>query len=307
MTNRELLWQLFAGGALTVACACSDPGTAPLAVNLVVTVTTTGVDTDPDNYLLLIGTDFQTLQVQPTVRINLRLDAGTYDVRLDDLATNCSVAGADLVQVTLSESELTTVAVAVECHAVTGQVRVTTATIGRDFPGWYQATLTASGGAKSETTVPANAAGTIGNLSPDVYEVALSGLSPNCRMTGPAIQTATVTVGGLAYAVAPINFAVECTATAGDLRLVATTTGVLPQFGYSMWLDGESIEDNYGDFILLPLNGNRLLRRISPGSHTVELRRIPANCSVEGANPRSVTVVLGAVSEEKFHINCVAS
>ena len=87
----------------------------------------------------------------------------------------------------------------------------------------------------------------------------------------------------------------------------ATTTGVIPnQYGYTMWVDGELVVDNYGDYILLPLNGARLLRRRSPGSHTVELRRVPANCSVEGANPRSVTVILGAVSEEQFRIGCVA-
>jgi hypothetical protein len=307
MTTRELLCQLLACGALTVACGSTDPRPEPLAVNLVVTVTTTGVDTDPDNYLLLVGTDFQTLQVQPIVRVDLRYDAGTYDVRLDDLAPNCSVAGPDRVQVTLSESELTTVTFAVECPALTGHIRVTTATTGRDSPAWYRATLTASGGSKSEMTVPANAAVTIPNLNPDVYQVALSGLSPNCRMTGPAVQTATVTAGGLDYAVAPVDFAVECTATTGDLRLVATTTGVIPnQYGYTMWMDGELLVDNYSDDILLPLNGARLLRRRSPGSHTVELRRVPANCSVEGANPRTVTVILGAVSEEQFRITCVA-
>jgi hypothetical protein len=309
MTNQELLCRLLAGGALTVACGTApstDPSTEPLAVNLVVTITTDGVDTDPDTYLLLIGADYQTHQVQPIVRIDLRFDAGTYDVGLDHLAPNCSVAGPDRVQVTLSESELTTVTFAVECHALTGHIRVTTTTTGGDRPAWYRATLTATGGSKSETMVPANNALTIANLNPDVYEVALSGLPPNCRMTGPAVQTATVTAGGLDYAVAPVDFAVECRATTGDLRLVATTIGVIPnQFGYRIELDGQVVL-SYGDPILLPLNGSWLLRRLSPGSHTVELRRVPANCSVEGANPRTVTVTLGAVSEEQFRITCVA-
>jgi hypothetical protein len=241
------------------------------------------------------------------VRVDLSFDAGTYDVGLDDLAPNCGVAGPDRRQVTLSQSEVTTVTFAVECHAVTGHIWVTTATTGRDAPARYRATLTASGGSKSEITVPTNNAVTIDKLKPDVYEVALSGLSPNCRMTGPAVQTATVTAGGLAYAVAPVNFAVECTAATGDLRLIATTTGEnADQFGYSMWVDGQVFDDNYGDFITLPPNGDRLLRRLSPGSHTVELRHVAANCSVEGANPRTVTVTLGAVSEEQFRLNCLA-
>lgn len=314
MTRRRLLGRLLAAG--TVTAACGGPNEPPES-NLVVTVTTAGADTDPDSYLLQIGGRDQHLAVRPTVSVHRSLAAGTYEVRLTDVAPNCSLTGPDRVQVTLTEAELTSVAFTVECRAVTGHIRVTTATTGRDFPADYRVTLTGSGGLESERPVPANAAGTIDNLKPDVYEVALGGLPPNCAVTGSAVQTATVTAGGLSYAATPVDFAVECTATTGDVRLVATTTGVDPdQDGYTMWVDGqEQVEFAYGDGffgydevpIRLTPNGDRLLSSLSPGDHTVELRDVAANCSVEGANPRTVTVNLGAVSEESFRINCVAS
>ena len=172
----------------------------------------------------------------------------------------------------------------------------------------YRATLTPSAGTRFEQPVPANAAASINNLQPDVYEVALSGLSPNCRMTGPAVQTATVTAGGLDYAVASVDFAVVCTATTGDLRVITITTGMNPdQSGYSLWMNGQVVGDGYGDFLTLPPNGERLLRRLASGSHTLELRHVAANCSVEGANPRPVTITPGLVLAESFHINCAAA
>jgi hypothetical protein len=295
--------------ALLSACdAPPSPSTGePRPVNLVVIVTTAGVDHDPDSYVLLIGANHQALQVGPTIRVDLRFESGTYDVRLDDLAPNCSVAGPNSVQVTLRESQLTSVTFAVECHALTGHIRIFTPTVGQDFPPMYRATLTPGAGMKFEQPVPANAAATIHNLQPDTYEVALSGLSPNCRLTGPPVQTTTVTAGGLDYAVASVDFAVVCMATTGDLRVITITTGMNPdQSGYSLWMDGQVVGDGYGDFLTLPPNGERLLRRLASGSHTLELRHVAANCSVEGANPRPVTITPGVVSAESFHINCVA-
>ena len=107
---------------------------------------------------------------------------------------------------------------------------------------------------------------------------------------------------------ASVDFAVVCTATTGDRRVITITTRMNPdQSGYSLWMNGQVVGDGYGDFLTLPPNGERLLRRLASGSHTLELRHVAANCSVEGANPRPVTITPGLVLAESFHINCAAA
>src|SRR5205807_1245819 len=45
---------------------------------------------------------------------------------------------------------------------------------------------------------------------------------------------------------------------------------------------------------------------LPPGSHTVFLSGVPSNCSVSGANPRSVSLIAGVVAATTFSVGCSA-
>lgn len=46
------------------------------------------------------------------------------------------------------------------------------------------------------------------------------------------------------------------------------------------------------------------LLELAPGDHTIALRDIAGSCAVDGPDPRTVPVSLGAVSELSFSIVC---
>ncbi|HEX2449852.1 MAG TPA: hypothetical protein VHJ69_01855, partial [Gemmatimonadales bacterium] len=98
-------------------------------------------------------------------------------------------------------------------------------------------------------------------------------------------------------------------AITGDLRVSATTTGQsLDKNGYTVSLDGEPIYEPYeGPLRLRVPSGSYLVKRLSPGSRTVELRDISSNCTISGANPRTVSVVVGVATEVVFNVACTSS
>lgn len=71
--------------------ACSDSLTEPDRGTLVVIVTTTGEDLDPDGYVVTVGPEERALEANGSVSISLPQDA--YVVELGDVAANCQVDG----------------------------------------------------------------------------------------------------------------------------------------------------------------------------------------------------------------------
>ena len=43
---------------------------------------------------------------------------------------------------------------------------------------------------------------------------------------------------------------------------------------------------------------------VQPGAYSVELRGVASNCTVSGANPRPVTVTIGATADAVFAVTC---
>jgi hypothetical protein len=295
------------GTALLVSCGDS---TAPPDPNLRVSVTTAGVDLDPDGYLVRTA-EFEYVVAADDSRTFYRsLSPGTHRVRLEGLAPNCRPVSATEVDVLVREGQLAAVEFAVECRAILGFLRVRTITSGRDNPFLFPVSITAGRDIQYSSMVPSTGTQYIG-LRPDTYYVSLA-LPANCQTTGPAIQAATVTNGQLVPDTATVDFAVDCTATTGDIRVVAATTGPNQDFiGYSIWLDGaQQVEPSlfyytsYDVPVLVPVNGERYLLRQAPGEHTVELRNLPAPCSIQGSAARIVTVSLGATVEARFDVAC---
>ena len=89
--------------------------------------------------------------------------------------------------------------------------------------------------------------------------------------------------------------------TVGSVRVTATTTGAdLDADGYTAALDG-------GAGLALPANGGEVFfSNVSPGTSSVELTDIAANCTVSGSNPASVTVTAGDTATVAFDVACTA-
>jgi dipeptidyl aminopeptidase/acylaminoacyl peptidase len=87
--------------------------------------------------------------------------------------------------------------------------------------------------------------------------------------------------------------------TDGFIDVIVTTTGsALDPDGYTVLVDGAGQELDATDE--LTVSG------VAPGAHTVELRGLADNCTLDGANPRNVTVDSGAPTEVDFDVSCAA-
>src|SRR2546423_2879315 len=84
----------------------------------------------------------------------------------------------------------------------------------------------------------------------------------------------------------------------GTIAVTVTTSGSTGPGGYTGSADGSS----------QPVGANGLATFIGlpPGSHTVRLSGVPANCSVGGDNPRSVSLIAGLVAATTFSVSCSA-
>ena len=73
----------------TLLIACDDPAAAPRTGQIVVVVSTSGGDFDPDGVTVLIdGESVGTVDLRGTV--SKEVDAGGHSVGLGDVATTCS-------------------------------------------------------------------------------------------------------------------------------------------------------------------------------------------------------------------------
>ena len=176
-----------------------------------------------------------------------------------------------------------------------GDLDVTAATTGTNRPSSYTAVL--DGGAV-QRTVGANATVRFTGLATGDHAVRLDGVPANCTVSGANPRTVTVSGG----AVSGTTFSVNCTGGAppstGDLDVTTATTGTqLDPDDYLSVLDGSTER-------VIGINETIRFSGLAPGAHTVMLDGVAANCTVSGANPRSVTVVAGTVTSTTFSVSC---
>lgn len=196
-----------AGRTTPVAFRVTCPGTS-----IRVSLSTIGLDPDPDGYLLTIDdVDSLGLSLQGTAQI--KVAPGRHTLQLLDVADHCIVSPGTLLQVDAQRGSATSVAFAIDCPQ-TGTppidgpgARVTVNTIGVDLDGEYWL-LVGTGGHGSELRgIPSNGTTTL-QLGPGDYVLGLTGVAPNCAIDGPGGHTATITA---THGVS-VEFAVICTA-----------------------------------------------------------------------------------------------
>jgi hypothetical protein len=294
-----------------VSCE-NDPGPAP--PNLRVSVSTTGADLDVDGYLVHAGDT--KIRSKANGVVELLVAFGTYDVRLDGIAPNCAVQGPGSQRVTVTESRLAETAFQLQCRAVTAALEVGAPTTGRDFDRDGYMIIVDRGSASQRTaTVFPNSSTTVDSLGAGSHVVSLDNLADNCGLQPGSNDVAfDAKVGGLTKYTHRIAFQVACTAVTGDVRLSTVTTGEdFDSNGYTVLADGKAViieDDYYGYYgyagypLRLGSQDSWMFPEVSASDHTYGLADIAANCSVTEANPQTVTVTVGKVSEVVFHVVC---
>lgn len=284
-----------------VASACSDPQspTPPAALlldqtyPLTVTVTTAGFDIDPDGYTVWVD-NAQQQPVGSNGVVTFTVSAGPHEVVLYGVASNCAVGGFNPRMVWSAADLAAATTFTVSCVAE-GDVFVSTSTTGVDLDAdGYTVTLDGS----VSQPVATNGNVTFTGVPSGSHTVALSGLAGNCMVSGASSQTVTVRSGATASA----PFSVSCAPTgsgSGSLTVTTSTTGSnLDPDGYTLTLDGTSTQP-------IGING-RITVTVPTGAHPVALAGVAANCTVSGANPRTVTVPAGGAAATTFSVTCSA-
>ncbi|MDH5234668.1 MAG: hypothetical protein OEW77_06880, partial [Gemmatimonadota bacterium] len=86
----------------------------------------------------------------------------------------------------------------------------------------------------------------------------------------------------------------------GSVRIATTTTGAdLDADGYQFAIDGGTAQ-------AIGVNAAVTVSDLTAASHSVTLSGLAANCSVSGANPRSVTVAAGVTADATFSVACLS-
>ena len=278
-----------------VSCAAPPPQTG----NLTVSTSTSGSNVDPDGYTVTVdGGASQAIGTNGSVTYTA-LAAGSHSVALSGVAANCSVSGANPQTVNVPSGGTATASFTVSCAPTgggTGTLTVTTSTTGSDLdPDGY--TVTLDGGATSQ---PIATNGNVSFTGPaGDHSVALSGVAANCTVSGANPRTVTVPSGGTVST----TFSVSCAPTGGgtgSLTVTTSTTGSnLDPDGYTITIDGSFSQ---------PIGTNTSVTFTGPsGDHTLALSGVASNCTVSGANPRTVTVPSGGTATTTFSVSCAST
>jgi hypothetical protein len=301
---------LLLSGLVTTLCAGCGDSVEPRPFNLRVSVSTSGADGDTA-YTIRVGED---LSRPVRVSVVMQLPPGDHSVRLEGVATNCSVQGPDSARVTIVADELASVTFHVACRALTGVIEVIAPTSGRDFdPDGYTVELDDVVRGRVYARVPA----VLERVPPGTHVITLSDFSANCILDGPPTRTVVVTAGGFTRDTTRTAFQSSCLPITGDVRLVTTTEGVAQDpDGYTMTVDGELVIEPCGFYdygcepgqpLKLSPNSVHDLYLVSPGEHTYEIGDIASSCAVADGSFRMVAVAVGVTTVVGFDVRCEAS
>jgi hypothetical protein len=268
---------------------------SPATGTVMVSLTTNGQPTDPNGYVATLdGTGAgKNVGVNGSVRFDA-VPVGSHTIALGDIASNCS---ADAASKTVSVTAGTTsdVSFTVTCAATTGSIAVTTQTNGSSpDPDGY--TIRIDG--HDHGAIGSNDQQTVNGISTGSHTVTLSGVAGNCSIDGDDQQTLNVPSGGTAT----VGFTITCATpppTTGTLHITTVTTGSNQDDGYRFAVDGGATQP-------IGANTDVSVPNVSAGDHSVTLSDIAPNCTLDGDNPKTVTVPAGGTGDVRFNISCTA-
>jgi WD40 repeat protein len=254
---------------------CND-STAPANGTIEVTVASTGSDIDPDGYTVLVDSRVWAHVTASNTIALAGVPAGDHSIRLDNLASNCTVTGANPRTVSVVADGTVTASFPITCVSRTGIVRVTIATTGAALdPDGYR--ISVDGG--PPRLAPTNGDLTLADIREGSHMLTLSDVASNCAVGGTTQNTVTVLFAGTTQS----RFSVVCTGT-GTLRVTSTTTGVdLDEDGYSVHVYSHYYGPSYS--VAVPANGSASLPDIVAGTYGLSVGGLAANCEPSGTNP----------------------
>ncbi len=294
-------WVAAVFATLGLATACTDPQSPrpqadllPTGGVLTVAVTTTGSDIDPDGYSVWVdNSQSQAVAANGLVTFT-GLAEGAHEVSVLGVAANCIVQVNNPRAVTVTAGAAGATQVDVAC-ASKGSLFVATHTTGVDLDADGY-TVTVDGAVSQPMATNGNV--TFTGLATGSHAVAFSGVAGNCTLSGANPQTGTVSAGGTAS----LAFSLSCAPTGsgtGSLTVTTSTTGAnLDPDGYTLTLDGSSSQP-------IATNGSVTVT-VPAGDHPVALSGVAANCTVSGANSRTVTVPADGTGTTTFAVTCSA-
>ena len=278
---------------LLLSSACTEPTIDPVPTTLEVIVTTLGVDVDPDGYQVTISRH-PPVDVPVNDTLTLEVADGNYTVSLAGLAPNCATAGVDERQVTVRNGASAQASFQVNCGSTSGVVRVETHSVGDAIdPDGYQVTIS-SPGPGNTMTLPANGFLDIPIVIPGSYVVTLSGLSASCVVAGSNTRAVTVATGQLTRDTTFATFQIAC--LGGVVAVTVSPAGLDQDSIYTVSVDG--------DPPVVLGRSDSLLLAFEVGDHTFELGDVTPNCTVQGANPVTLTIAHGARVNLTFVVQC---
>ncbi len=301
LLHRQLPRLTIAFAILAAAVHCGGSGedltVPPGPGTLEITTATSGAEQDDDGYSILIDGGAPLAIGSSATLTAPQISPGAHTVQLGEISGNCTVAGDNPRTVTVTTGETSSVAFAITCSGTTGTLTIAASTNGpSQDPDGY--TISIDGASRG--TLAVNGAVTVSGLAAGSHLVGLSGMSANCLVQGDNARSVNITAGQNASIVYTITCA-EPPAGAGSLRITTTTSGENPDAnGYTFALDA-GVSQPVG------VNGTTTLTNVAAGGHVVTLADVAGNCSVQGTNPRSVTVSSGATADLSFAITCTAT
>jgi len=261
----------------------------PTTGDLIVTTTTTGSNL-PTGYTVAVD-DRPTQAIGANDHVTFStLAAGDHSVTLVGVPSNCTVNEANPQKVSVPAGGTGHADFTISCVApppTTGDLVVTTTTTGSNLPAGY--TVMVDNGQPKTIGTTGNV--TYPGLAAADHMVALS-VASNCTVSGTNPRTVSVPAGGTGHA----DFTIDCAPTTGELVVTTATTGSNLPAGYTVMVDN-------GQPKTIGTTGNVTYPGLAAADHMVALS-VASNCTVSGANPRTVTVPAGGTGHADFTIDC---
>jgi Tol biopolymer transport system component len=201
-----------------VITACIDDvvRAGPTNTYLNVKVTASGGDVDLDGYSVIV--DDQRRRINDNEVQSFIVSSGTHEVRLIDVAENCSVAGDNPRSVSVDPASIVQVAFQVAC-VPTGLV-ITTRTTGVDVPDTYRVSVNNQG----PVIISSNGFNVVSRLPAGATTVTLL-VSDNCTISGGSRLDIVV----ISKSVSPVAFDVTCTPAARPEEIAYVSDVVVNQ------------------------------------------------------------------------------
>jgi hypothetical protein len=284
-------------GVLITIHGCDDATAPPAPGAISVVVRPSGEDVIADGLHIKVGNAPAQFLVPGQLNVVIvGVQPGNHAVRLEGLAGNCQVSGANPRVVTVTSDQTTIAAFDVVCSRRTGSVRITTATIGTDLdPDGYTALV--DGG--SAQPIGVNGTITIADVREGQHMAELRGVSLNCIVAGAA----TVPVNVQFAATSNVTFTIQC-AAAGILAVTVATTGTdVDPDGYTVNAYSESA--SLSAVLTVAPNAGVTFPPLRPATdYHVTLGGIAANCRVSGVTTQMVAVTAGSTTRVEFDVSC---